>query len=116
MTRRQEALGARVRVWRVWLLLAYAAAALASAKAPRPYLLMASGVGALHARIFAHLYPREVAGLLLLDPPQNETSAEALAWLQANRGELVPEIEPLARLSGTFAVARSSVHTAGTTD
>lgn len=67
--------------------------ALTNAKAPPPYLLVGSGVGALHMRIFAHLYPQEVAGLLLLDPRQNETSTEALTWLRSNRAELLPDIE-----------------------
>jgi pimeloyl-ACP methyl ester carboxylesterase len=68
-------------------------AALARAKVPPPYLLVGNGLGALHSRIFAHRYPQEVAGLVLLDPPQIETSTEALNWLQAHRAELVPEIQ-----------------------
>lgn len=67
-------------------------AALADARIAPPYLFVGNGAGASHARIFAHRYPDEIAGLVLIDPPPNETSAEALAWLDANRAEQMPEI------------------------
>jgi pimeloyl-ACP methyl ester carboxylesterase len=67
-------------------------AALVNAKVPSPYVLVGSGVGALHARIFAHRYPREIAGIVLVDPPLAETTTDAMNWLQTNRAELMPEI------------------------
>jgi pimeloyl-ACP methyl ester carboxylesterase len=34
---------------------------------PGPYILVAHSLGGWHARVFAHLYPEEVAGLILVD-------------------------------------------------
>jgi pimeloyl-ACP methyl ester carboxylesterase len=34
---------------------------------PGPYILVAHSIGGYHARVFAHLYPEEVAGLILVD-------------------------------------------------
>jgi pimeloyl-ACP methyl ester carboxylesterase len=68
-------------------------AALVNAKAPPPYLLVGDGLGGPLVRVFAHLFPQEVAGIVLLDPLQLETSTEALDWLRANRPELMPKIQ-----------------------
>lgn len=35
--------------------------------APGPYVLVAHSIGGYHARVFAHLYPEEVAGMILVD-------------------------------------------------
>ena len=43
-----------------------------------PYVLVGHSAGAAYVRVFAHLHPREVKGLLLIDPPQEEF----LAWLE----------------------------------
>jgi pimeloyl-ACP methyl ester carboxylesterase len=40
---------------------------LINAKIKAPYILVAHSIGGLHARMFAHLYPAEVAGLVLVD-------------------------------------------------
>lgn len=34
---------------------------------PGPYILVAHSLGGWHARVFAHLYPEEVAGMILVD-------------------------------------------------
>ena len=34
---------------------------------PGPYILVAHSIGGYHARVFAHLYPEEVAGMILVD-------------------------------------------------
>ncbi len=68
-------------------------AALLNAHAPPPYLLVGDGLGAALARVFASLYPSEVAALVLLDPPQGETSDEALAWLKQHRPEQLTQIQ-----------------------
>ena len=43
---------------------------------PGPYILVAHSLGGFHARVFTHLYPQEVAGLILVDTtvPFNEAS------------------------------------------
>jgi hypothetical protein len=35
---------------------------------PGPYNLVAHSIGSYHARVFAHLYPEEVAGMVLVEP------------------------------------------------
>jgi pimeloyl-ACP methyl ester carboxylesterase len=40
----------------------------AAAPAGTPVILVGHGLGGLYARHFAHMYPRDVAGLVLLDP------------------------------------------------
>jgi len=35
---------------------------------PGPYILVAHSIGAYHVRVFAHLYPEEVAGMILVEP------------------------------------------------
>ena len=80
-------------------------AALTSAGEPAPYLLVGHGLGALHMVSLASRYPREIAGLLLVDPippvcleqrfaaivenvegPDKEIIREKLADVTAERG------------------------------
>lgn len=43
--------------------------ALLSAKSVRsPYVLVGHSAGGLYVRVFAHMYPKEIAGLVLVDP------------------------------------------------
>jgi pimeloyl-ACP methyl ester carboxylesterase len=49
---------------------------LTEASIPGPYLLVAHSLGGWHARVFTHLYPDEVAGLILVDT--TSTSPDAL--------------------------------------
>lgn len=53
----------------------------------RPYILVGHSLGGLNMEAYAHLYPDEVAGMVLLDPPP-------LAWLL---GEGFPELLKLAK-------------------
>jgi len=47
--------------------------ALLSATAVRPpYVLVGHSAGGLYVRVFAHMYPKEVAGLVLVDPATEE--------------------------------------------
>jgi pimeloyl-ACP methyl ester carboxylesterase len=54
-------------------------AALRSAKAPPPYILVGHSLGGPFIRVFAGLYPAETAGMVLVDPTQEEF----IAWNQA---------------------------------
>jgi len=47
--------------------------ALQNTKLPPPYILVGHSVGGPHVRVFAGLYPGEVAGMVLIDPSQEET-------------------------------------------
>jgi pimeloyl-ACP methyl ester carboxylesterase len=54
-------------------------AALANARIAPPYLLVGHSFGGPFVRVFAGLYPNEVAGMLLIDPTQEEF----MDWNQA---------------------------------
>jgi pimeloyl-ACP methyl ester carboxylesterase len=51
--------------------------ALRNANVAPPYILVGHSVGGLYMRVFAGMYPNEVAGLVLVDPTQEETQAWA---------------------------------------
>ena len=53
--------------------------ALHNAHAPPPYILAGHSLGGPYIRIFAGLYPDEVAGLVLVDPTQEDL----IAWAKA---------------------------------
>ncbi len=53
-------------------------AALENAHLPPPYVLVGQSFGGIYNRIFASRYPDEVAGLVLLDPAQEEF----IAWMK----------------------------------
>src|SRR5258706_581780 len=54
--------------------------ALRSAGLRPPYVLVSHSAGGAYIRVFAHLYPKEVAGLVFVDPPYEEF----LDWLRTN--------------------------------
>ncbi len=43
-------------------------AALANAGVKAPYVIVGQSIGGIHARVFAHEFPKDVAGLMLVDP------------------------------------------------
>jgi len=55
-------------------------AALQNAGVAPPYLLVGYSFGGPYARVYAGTYPQEVAGLVLIDPTQEEF----MAWLKKN--------------------------------
>lgn len=56
-------------------------ALLHSADVPGPYLLVGHSLGGFYARHYAHLFPEEVAGLVLLDPAHEDYRAHMPAEL-----------------------------------
>lgn len=44
-------------------------ALLSELEIPRPYILVGHSLGGLNAQVYAELYPQDVAGMVLLDPP-----------------------------------------------
>src|SRR5690606_8893194 len=46
-----------------------------------PYILAGHSFGALHARLYAHTYPAEVAGIVLIDPVHEDWWARAAALI-----------------------------------
>ena len=61
-----------------------------SADVPGPYLLVGHSLGAFYARQFAHRFPDEVAGLLLLDPGHEDLPA----FLPSEAVELNERLKP----------------------
>lgn len=51
-------------------------ALLGAARIPPPYVLVGHSLGAFHVRVFNALYPREVAGLVLVDPSNEDVGAK----------------------------------------
>ena len=58
-----------------------------------PVVLVGAHIGAAYARAFAATAPERVAGLVLLDPTDDETSAEVLADLRSSHPELAGSID-----------------------
>ncbi len=62
-------------------------ALLDAARVPRPCVLVGHSLGGLNMQVYAHKYPADVAGMVLLDPPP-------LAWIL---GEGYPVLRELAQ-------------------
>ncbi len=59
---------------------------------PGPYILVAHSFGGYHARVFAHLYPKDVAGMILVDttdPGQREAFATAYPTYSPNEESIL---------------------------
>jgi pimeloyl-ACP methyl ester carboxylesterase len=59
-------------------------ALLRRAELPPPYVLVGYSFGGPFIRVFAHQYPNEVAGMVFVDPSQEE----AFAWLKVQHPEI----------------------------
>lgn len=68
-------------------------ALLAAAEVPGPYVLVGHSFGGLLVRLYAARYPREVAGLVLVDSAHEDQYRRAPSEIQ----ELVPQFEEQAR-------------------
>jgi pimeloyl-ACP methyl ester carboxylesterase len=58
-------------------------AALTHAQVPPPYVLVGQSFAGIYNRIFAATYPDEIAGIVLLDPAQEEF----IAWMEVHHPE-----------------------------
>jgi pimeloyl-ACP methyl ester carboxylesterase len=61
--------------------------ALASAQVTPPYILVGHSLGGPYIRVFAGMYPDEVAAMVLVDPTQEDL----IAWAKAQKQEPVPD-------------------------
>ena len=52
--------------------------ALQNAGLKGPYVIVGQSIGGIHARVFAHQYPQQVAGLVLIDPTAEDYDAELI--------------------------------------
>ena len=101
---------------------------LARADLPPPFLLGGHSLGGLNLAVFASLFPRDVAGLVLVDPPHQRLDGVLEAtvlgrldpqgllrglWQSGQLGALLAALEPLAGLLGVeTAYLRTIVHEA----
>lgn len=61
---------------------------LANAEVPGPYVLVAHSIGGLNVRVFADMYPGEVAGVVLVDVAHPDQDAK---WLESLPAEAAGE-------------------------
>jgi pimeloyl-ACP methyl ester carboxylesterase len=86
---------------------------LQAAKVPGPYVLVAHSFGGLIARLYSSTYPKEVAGLVLIDSPSEYffdrlSVAQQEMWIAANTGEAAfPGAESF-NFPATFAEMRAA--------
>lgn len=64
-------------------------AALQKAGVKPPYVMVGHSFGGIYVRVFADMYPKEVAGIVLIDPSQESFDA----WLNKNHPERVKAVE-----------------------
>jgi pimeloyl-ACP methyl ester carboxylesterase len=55
-------------------------ALLANAHVPGPYVLVGHSSGAVYMKVYAHQYPNQVAGMVLLDPQPSNAYADLPGW------------------------------------
>lgn len=72
----------------------------AKAIAP-PYILVGHSAGALYVRVFAHMYPKEIAGLVLVDPATEED------YERMQQDKSVEDLQKMGMPSGTLAQWRA---------
>ena len=72
----------------------------AKAIAP-PYILVGHSAGGLFVRVFAHLYPKEVAGLVLVDPATEED------YERMQKDKTVDDLQKMGMPSGAVAQWRA---------
>jgi pimeloyl-ACP methyl ester carboxylesterase len=75
---------------------------LVNAKVPGPYVLVGHSLGGLHVRVFAGLYPGDVAGVVLVDATHPDQESK---WLAALPPE-APGEHPALKKSRGFLAAR----------
>ena len=96
-------------------------AALQKAGIAPPYVLVGHSFGGIYVRVFADMYPKEVAGLVLIDPSQEAFDEWAKTQLQAQRASRDEEIakapagvrDESAEVSASYARARTTKVPAG---
>jgi pimeloyl-ACP methyl ester carboxylesterase len=72
----------------------------AKALAP-PYILVGHSAGGLFVRVFAHLYPKEIAGLVLVDPATEED------YERMQRDKSVEDLQKMGMPAGAVAQWRA---------
>ena len=69
-----------------------------------PYILVGDTVGSLFVRRFAQMFPKEVGGVVLLDPVvEEEAPGATLGWLKANRPDTYKQFQQIIQENGAQA-------------
>lgn len=72
----------------------------------RPFILVGSEIGSLIARYYAHLYPKDVAGIVLIDPlVENLFTADKGTWNEYWYSLLLPSLQSL-HLAAVLGLSR----------
>lgn len=64
-------------------------ALIAASKLPKPLILVGHSLGGFNAKLYAALYPEDVAGLVLIDPAEERQSERGRAFLAARYDRLL---------------------------
>lgn len=75
---------------------------LAAAKIRGPYVLVGHSVGGFHVRVFAGMYPKDVAGIVLVDSAHPDQDSKWLAAL----GPAMPGEDPAVQRAREFLTSR----------
>jgi pimeloyl-ACP methyl ester carboxylesterase len=75
---------------------------LETAKIPGPYILVGHSLGAWIISIYAHLYPRDVAGIVLIDPAFRESGLQA----KMSRDEWIMREKAISKYTGQMTDAQ----------
>jgi pimeloyl-ACP methyl ester carboxylesterase len=77
---------------------------LTKAKIRGPYVLVGHSIGGLHVRVFAGMYPKDVAGVVLVDSTHPDQDSKWLAAL----GPALPGEDPAVQRAREFLTSRMS--------
>jgi pimeloyl-ACP methyl ester carboxylesterase len=88
-----------------------------NAKIPAPYVLVGHSLGGLHMRLYAHNYPDEVAGLILVDALHEDQPILDPVYTKANQADVKPfRMFALLNSAGIMALAPQSIPNQGLPD
>jgi len=92
-------------------------ALLVNAKIPSPYVLVGHSLGGLHMRLYAHNYPDEVVGLILVDSLHEDQPILDPVYTKANQADVKPfRMFALLNSTGIMALAPQSIPNQGLPD
>ena len=78
---------------------------LANAGIEPPYVLVGHSIAGLHSRLYAHQYPQDVVGMVLIDPSHEEQGERFPAELMALQDEDI-RLFNLCRFAAPFGIVR----------
>ena len=92
-------------------------ALLVNAGIPGPYVLVGHSLGGLHMRLYAHSYPDEVIGLILVDSLHEDQPILDPAYTKTNQADVKPfRMLSLLNSTGIMALAPQSIPNQGLPD